>query len=57
MRFDLAPMFSEEDFRHWFLPQSGIVDSFVVDNGSELTGEFDLLILHILCICSETLSL
>lgn len=36
-RFDLAPAFSEEDFRHWFLPQAGIVDSFVVDNGSELT--------------------
>jgi len=42
MRFDLAPVFSEEDFRHWFLPQGGIVDSFVVDNGSELTGEFEL---------------
>jgi N-myristoyl transferase len=38
-RFDLAPIFSEEDFRHWFLPQSGIVDSFVVDNGKELTGK------------------
>ncbi|PSN36023.1 Glycylpeptide N-tetradecanoyltransferase [Blattella germanica] len=36
-RFDLAPIFSEEDFRHWFLPQAGIVDSFVVDNGKELT--------------------
>ncbi|XP_069702884.1 glycylpeptide N-tetradecanoyltransferase 1 [Periplaneta americana] len=36
-RFDLAPIFSEEDFRHWFLPQAGIVDSFVVDNGTELT--------------------
>ncbi|GLH08960.1 hypothetical protein R5R35_006066 [Gryllus longicercus] len=36
-RFDLAPVFSDEDFRHWFLPQVGIVDSFVVDNGTELT--------------------
>jgi hypothetical protein len=41
-RFDLAPSFSEEDFRHWFLPQAGIVDSFVVDNGSELTGQLRL---------------
>jgi hypothetical protein len=41
-RFDLAPTFSEEDFRHWFLPQAGIVDSFVVDNGSELTGQLKL---------------
>ncbi|XP_071453218.1 glycylpeptide N-tetradecanoyltransferase 2 [Hetaerina americana] len=31
IKFDLAPMFSEEEFRHWFLPQSGIVDSFVVE--------------------------
>lgn len=37
-RFDMAPVFTEEDFRHWFTPQDGIVDSFVVDNGRELTG-------------------
>ncbi|XP_034235682.1 glycylpeptide N-tetradecanoyltransferase 1 [Thrips palmi] len=36
-RFDMAPVFTEEDFRHWFTPQDGIVDSFVVDNGRELT--------------------
>ncbi|XP_044729600.1 glycylpeptide N-tetradecanoyltransferase [Chrysoperla carnea] len=29
-KFDLAPVFSEEEFRHWFTPQDGIVDSFVV---------------------------
>ncbi|CAG2056495.1 unnamed protein product, partial [Timema podura] len=36
-RFDLAPVFTEEEFRHWFLPQSGIVDCFTVDSGTELT--------------------
>lgn len=36
-RFDMVPVFTEEDFRHWFSPQDGIVDSFVVDNGRELT--------------------
>ncbi|XP_026282999.1 glycylpeptide N-tetradecanoyltransferase 1 [Frankliniella occidentalis] len=36
-RFDMVPVFTEEDFRHWFAPQDGIVDSFVVDNGRELT--------------------
>lgn len=35
----MAPVFTEEDFRHWFTPQDGIVDSFVVDNGRELTGK------------------
>uniref|UniRef100_A0A1B6DI98 Glycylpeptide N-tetradecanoyltransferase n=1 Tax=Clastoptera arizonana TaxID=38151 RepID=A0A1B6DI98_9HEMI len=36
-RFDLAPVFTEEEFRHWFLPQPGIVDSFVVENNGEIT--------------------
>lgn len=36
-RFDLAPQFSEEDFIHWFLPQVGIVDSFVVENDNVIT--------------------
>lgn len=31
-KFDLAPIFSEEDFKHWFLPQGGIIDSFVVES-------------------------
>ncbi|KAF2894338.1 hypothetical protein ILUMI_11835 [Ignelater luminosus] len=36
-RFDLAPHFSEDDFIHWFLPQVGIVDSFVVENNGVIT--------------------
>lgn len=38
-RLDLVPMFNEEEFRHWFLPQPGIVDSFIVENNGEVTGE------------------
>ncbi|KAI5640545.1 glycylpeptide N-tetradecanoyltransferase [Phthorimaea operculella] len=30
-KFDLAPIFSEEDFKHWFVPQGGIIDSYVVE--------------------------
>lgn len=31
-RFNLLPVFTLEEFRHWFLPQNGIVDCFVVVN-------------------------
>ncbi|XP_065053130.1 glycylpeptide N-tetradecanoyltransferase 2-like [Rhopilema esculentum] len=31
-RFDLAPVFSEEEFRHWFMPQKDIIDCYVVEN-------------------------
>jgi len=24
-------MFTEEEFRHWFMPRQGIVDSYVVE--------------------------
>lgn len=33
-KFDLAPIYSEEDFKHWFIPQAGIIDSFVVETPS-----------------------
>ncbi|KAF6214060.1 hypothetical protein GE061_011791 [Apolygus lucorum] len=36
-KFHLAPVFSEEEFRHWFFPQSGIVDAFVVERDGEIT--------------------
>lgn len=29
-KFSLAPEFSEEEFKHWFTPREGIVDSFVI---------------------------
>ncbi|KAL8560348.1 Glycylpeptide N-tetradecanoyltransferase 2 [Nucella lapillus] len=36
-KFDLAPQFSEEEFRHWFIPRENIVDSFVVERDGEIT--------------------
>lgn len=36
-KFDLAPSFDEEDFRHWFFPRAGIVDCFVVENDGAIT--------------------
>ncbi|XP_014218178.2 glycylpeptide N-tetradecanoyltransferase [Copidosoma floridanum] len=31
-KFNLSPIFTEEEFKHWFAPQDGIVSSFVVEN-------------------------
>ncbi|XP_066597407.1 glycylpeptide N-tetradecanoyltransferase 1 [Prorops nasuta] len=36
-RFDLAPMFSVEEFEHWFIPKNGIINSFVVENDGKIT--------------------
>lgn len=36
-KFDLAPVFSVEEFQHWFLPQTGIINSFVVENEGKIT--------------------
>ncbi|XP_071102854.1 glycylpeptide N-tetradecanoyltransferase 2-like [Haliotis cracherodii] len=35
--FDLSPNFSEEEFRHWFIPRNGIVDSYVVEVDGTVT--------------------
>jgi len=31
-RFDLTPIFTEQDVLHWFLPQENIIDSYVVED-------------------------
>lgn len=36
--FDLSPTFSDEEFKHWFLPQEGIIDAYVVENDNKITG-------------------
>lgn len=36
--FDLSPIFSEEEFKHWFLPQEGIIDAYIVINDNKITG-------------------
>lgn len=33
----MAPIFTEDEFRHWFLPQSGIINSFIVENDGKIT--------------------
>lgn len=38
-KFSLVPVFTEEEFRHWFIPRPGIVDTFVVHGeNNEITG-------------------
>jgi glycylpeptide N-tetradecanoyltransferase len=36
-KFDLAPIFTEEDFIHWFVPRAGIIDTFVVEQNGAIT--------------------
>lgn len=36
-KFDLAPIFSVEEFQHWFHPQNDILNSFVVENDGKIT--------------------
>ncbi|XP_046979481.1 glycylpeptide N-tetradecanoyltransferase 2-like [Schistocerca americana] len=36
-RFELAPVFSHEEFCHWFLPRPGVIDSFVVEKNDKIT--------------------
>merc|ERR1719318_1114872 len=31
-RFDLTPVFSEQDVQHWFLPQENIIEAYVVED-------------------------
>merc|ERR1719209_1945784 len=37
LKFNLAPVFSKDEFCHWFLPQQGIIDSYVVENFGKVT--------------------
>lgn len=37
-KFDMTPIYSEEEFEHWFLPREGVISSYVVENSDgELT--------------------
>jgi glycylpeptide N-tetradecanoyltransferase len=36
-RFELSPIFDEEEFRHWFLPKNNIIECFVVENDGNIT--------------------
>lgn len=35
-KFDLAPVFTKDEFVHWFTPQPEVVNSFVVEQKGEL---------------------
>jgi glycylpeptide N-tetradecanoyltransferase len=37
-KFKLRPEFNVADFEHWFFPQLGIIDSFVVEKDGKITG-------------------
>ncbi|KAH3743667.1 glycylpeptide N-tetradecanoyltransferase 2 [Pelomyxa schiedti] len=37
-KFGLTPLFSEEDIAHWFVPRTRVVNSYVVQGKSGLTG-------------------
>uniref|UniRef100_A0A2P2I4Z4 Glycylpeptide N-tetradecanoyltransferase n=2 Tax=Hirondellea gigas TaxID=1518452 RepID=A0A2P2I4Z4_9CRUS len=36
-RFNLSPMFTLEEFTHWFFPKENIVDSYLVERGGVIT--------------------
>ena len=36
-KFDLAPVYTLEEFKHWFMPRDGIIDSFVVEQNGVIT--------------------
>ncbi|CAD5111833.1 DgyrCDS1101 [Dimorphilus gyrociliatus] len=35
--FNLSPRFNADEFRHWFLPRKGIINSYVVEQNGKLT--------------------
>lgn len=35
--FDLSPVYTLEEFKHWFLPRDNVVDSFVVEQNGVIT--------------------
>lgn len=37
-KFDLAPKFSSEEVKHWFLPQQDVINSYVVERDGKVLG-------------------
>lgn len=35
-KFDLSPRFSQEEVRHWFLPQEDVINSYVVERNNKV---------------------
>lgn len=36
-KFKLKPTYTEDEFKHWFLPREGVIDSFVVEKDGVIT--------------------
>lgn len=36
-KFKLRPTYTKDEFKHWFLPREGVIDSFVVENNGVIT--------------------
>eukprot|EP00055_Hartaetosiga_balthica_P012989 m.64901 g.64901 ORF g.64901 m.64901 type:complete len:421 (+) comp8130_c0_seq1:181-1443(+) len=36
-KFQFAPLFTEDEFAHWLLPRDGVINAFVLANGSNVT--------------------
>jgi glycylpeptide N-tetradecanoyltransferase len=36
-KFKLKPTYNEEEFKHWFLPREGVIDSYVVEKDGVIT--------------------
>ena len=36
-RYELVSLFSEDEFRHWFIPRAGIIYAYVVESNGKLT--------------------
>ncbi|CAK9304645.1 unnamed protein product [Gordionus sp. m RMFG-2023] len=39
-KFSIYPIFTEDEFRHWFLPRPGVVETYIVDKSREITDMF-----------------
>lgn len=45
-RYQLVPVFSIEEFKHWFMPRPGIVNSYVVEVRVVLFTAIRLTVVH-----------
>lgn len=36
-KYQLVPVFTEDEFRHWFLPRENIIECFIVENDGKIT--------------------
>lgn len=39
-KFKLKPVYSDDEFKHWFMPREGVIDSFVVEDEKGIITDF-----------------